>query len=139
MWTCTFCNQQFKNINQTHYCTDQTILDFMLRKSEKSITLCLYFIQCYIEMGEIKPHATKTMIAFKAAKNFAYVIRLGKDFIDIVLPFKIAYTENLCFNKIAQVPGTNDYNHHLRMYSIEDINEEVKHYMKLAYANGKAI
>ena len=77
------------------------------------------------------------MIAFKARKNFAYIIRLGKNYIDIVLPFKTAYVDNLCFIKIAQVPGTSDFNHHLRIYNIDDINDEVKHYMKLAYASGK--
>ena len=90
-------------------------------------------------MGEITPHATKTMIAFKSHKNFAYIIRLGKDYIDMVLPFKTAYTDNLCFTKIVKVPGSTDYNHHLRIYSIDDVNDEVKHYMKLAYANGKGI
>lgn len=111
----------------------------MTGKSEQSILLCRYFIQVYTEMGEITSHATKTMIAFKAEKNFAYIIRLGKDYIDIVFPFKTMYTDNLCFSKIVPVPGSTDYNHHLRIYSTEDVNDEVKHYMKLAYANGKRV
>jgi len=139
MWICNLCHQQFKNNNQTHFCTTLSIADFMQGKSELAVQLCLHFIKVYTQMGEIKPHATKTMIAFKADKNFAYLIKLGKDFIDIVLPFKTAYEANFCFSKIAQVPGTNDYNHHLRIYRIEDINEEVQYYMNLAYQNGKAI
>lgn len=119
--------------------TDQSIIDFMLGKSEQSVRLCHYFIQVYTEMGEIRPHATKTMIAFKAYKNFAYIIRLGKDYIDIVLPFKTTYTNNLCFSKIVHVPGSTDYNHHLRIYNTDDVNDEVKHYMNLAYANGKGV
>ena len=116
-----------------------TISEFTHGKSEHTIGLCHYFMNVYLQMGEINPHATKTMIAFKSHKNFAYIIRLGKDYIDIVLPFKTAYTDNLCFTKIAKVPGSTDFNHHLRVYSIDDINDEVKHYMKLAYAHGKAI
>ncbi len=119
--------------------SNQTIADFMVGKTNQSVQLCQYFIQTYIKIGEITPHATKTMIAFKADKNFAYVIRLGKDYIDVVLPFKTTYTDNLCFIKIVRVPNSSDYNHHLRIYSIDDINDEVKHYMKLAYANGKTI
>lgn len=111
----------------------------MTRKSNPSEQLCEYFIQTYLQMGDITSHTTKTMIAFKADKNFAYIIRLGKNYIDIVLPFKTAYTDNLCFRKIVLVPGSTDYNHHLRIYHIEDINEEVKHYMILAYENGKNI
>lgn len=114
-------------------------LQIMNGKSEKAIQLCYYFIQAYTAMGEITSHETKTMIAFKATKNFAYIIYLGKDFIDIVLPFQTAYADNLCFKKIAKVPGSTDYNHHLRMYSTDDVNEEVRHYMNLAYENGKGI
>lgn len=118
---------------------DQSITDFMLGKSEQSVRLCQYFIQIYTEMGEISHHATKTMIAFKASKNFAYIIRLGKDYIDIVLPFKTTYPDNLCFSKIVHVPGSTDYNHHLRIYSTDDVNDEVKQYMNLAYANGQGV
>ncbi|WP_162618694.1 hypothetical protein [Pedobacter yulinensis] len=42
-----------------------------------------------------------------------------------------------CFRKIAQVPGTSDYNHHLRLLSADDLNEEVRTYLQKAYANGK--
>ena len=64
-------------------------------------------------------------------------MQLGKNFIDVVFPFKQAYEDNLCFTKIKQVPGTDDYNHHFRMYFKEDINAEVLKYMKLAYEKGK--
>lgn len=139
MWTCPFCTQNFQNSHQTHYCTNQTVVDFVKGKSDHANTLYHHFAQTYLAMGDIRAHATKTMIVFKSLKNFAYVIRFGRDFIDIVFPFKAAYPDNLCFSKIAQVPGTNDYNHHLRIYHVEDVNDEVKYYMKEAYINGKAI
>ncbi len=115
---------------------NRTISDFAFGKSEHTAKLCFYFISTFEEIGEITAHATKTMIAFKARKNFAYIIRLGKDYIDVVFPFKTRYTDNLCFTKIVPVPGSDDFNHHLRLYTAADINDEVKHYMKLAYANG---
>jgi len=34
------------------------------------------------------------------------------------------------------VPGQQQFNHHFRMCSPEDINEEVLHFMKLAYEAG---
>ena len=86
-------------------------------------------------MGDISIHPTKSMIAIAGKTRFAYIIQSGKNFMDIVFPFKKSYDENLCFIKIKKVPGTNDYNHHFRMCSKEDINEEVKHYMKLALKN----
>ena len=44
------------------------------------------------------------MISFSATKGFAYVIQLGKNFVDVVFPLKQAYTDNLCFSKIKPVP-----------------------------------
>jgi len=77
------------------------------------------------------------MISIGARTRFAYVIQLGKNFVDVVFPFKQAYIDNLCFNKIKPVPGSDDYNHHLRIYFKEDINEEVRMYMKMAFENGR--
>ena len=81
-------------------------------------------------------HPTKSMIAFAAKTRIAYVTRLGRDFVDITFPFNKAYADNLCFHKIAQVPGTKQYNHHFRMQNKDDVNEEVLYYMKLAYEEG---
>lgn len=139
MWTCTSCNQSFKHNNQPHYCGDNTVGDFLIGKSEQTIYLFNHFIDSYQTIGDIKLQATKFMIALIADKRFAYVIQIGKDFIDIVLPFKKPFSDNLCFRKIVLVPGSTDYNHHLRLYHPEDINEEVLDYMQQAYANGKSI
>ena len=76
------------------------------------------------------------MIGFAAKTRITYVTRLGKNFVDIVFPFSKPYHDNLCFHKIAQVPGQQQFNHHFRMCSEEDINEEVLHFMKLAYEAG---
>ncbi|KQC01608.1 hypothetical protein AQF98_07000 [Pedobacter sp. Hv1] len=122
-----------------HYCGDKTVNDFLIGKNEEVIDLFNHFILRYREIGEIKLQATKSMIAIMADQRFAYIIKIGKDFIDIVLPFKKPFEDNLCFRKIALVPGSTDYNHHLRLYYPDDINEEVFDYMKLAYANGKSI
>jgi hypothetical protein len=67
-------------------------------------------------------------------KRIAWITQLGKNFIHVVLPFEKPYPENLCFQKIAQVPGDDkQFNHHLRIYSKDDINEEVMGFMKLAF------
>ncbi len=76
------------------------------------------------------------MIAFAASKRIGYVIHLGKDFVDVVIPFDKPYEDNLCFRKIAQVPGTQQVNHHLRIMTKEDVNKEVRDFMKLAYEWG---
>ena len=42
----------------------------------------------------------------------------------------------MCFQKIAEVSGDHkQFNHHLRMYFKEDINEEVLKFMEIAFKN----
>ncbi|MBY0542438.1 MAG: hypothetical protein K2P75_03480 [Sphingobacteriaceae bacterium] len=137
MWTCTFCNRSFEKVNQTHSCKDQSVDDFLLGKPDYAINLFDLLISKFEEIGPIKIHATKSMVVISADKGFAYVINLGKNFLDIVLPFNERFEDNLCFRKIALVPGTNDYNHHLRIMYQEDFNEEVFDYMQKAYDKGK--
>lgn len=91
----------------------------------------------YLQITEIKVYPTKSMIALGARINFAYVTQLGKNFIDVVFPFKQVYDDNLCFSKIKQVPGTDQYNHYFRMYFKEDINDEVRKYMRMAWEKSK--
>lgn len=87
------------------------------------------------QFGKITLHPAKTMIAIVSQqKRIAYVTRLGKNFIHIVFPFEKSYSDNLCFQKIAQVPGdVRQFNHHFRMCDREDVNEEVLKFMRLAY------
>jgi len=106
----------------------------MAGKSAYTVALFWRFADAFQEIGKVTLHPAKSMIGFAAKTRMAYVIRLGKNFVDVVLPFNKVYTENLCFHKIAQVPGTQQYNHHLRLTSTEDLNAEVKKFMKLAYS-----
>jgi Domain of unknown function (DUF5655) len=133
MWTCPVCNQQFVKTNQSHSCKDKTLQDFLEGKSEHTRDLFDYFIKQYKTIGDISVHPTKSMIAIAAKARIAYITQLGKNFIDVVFPFKQSYDDNLCFIKIKPVPGSDDYNHYFRMCYKEDLNEEVRKYMKLAY------
>ena len=137
MWTCLECQQNFVNQNQVHSCNDRVLDDFLDNKSSHIISLFWHFVAAYQQIGNVTIHPTKTMIAFAAKTRIAYVIRLGKNFVDVVFPFDKPYPENLCFRKIAQVPGQQQYNHHLRLLQPDDVNAEVKKFMKKAYDLGK--
>ncbi|MFI5131193.1 MAG: DUF5655 domain-containing protein [Chitinophagales bacterium] len=124
------------NNNQVHSCHDKTLNDFLKGKSDHTISLFWHFVQQFQEIGKVTIHPTKSMIAFAAKTRIAYVTRLGKDFVDVTFPFNKPYNDNLCFEKIARVPGQQQFNHHFRMYAKEDVNEEVVGFMKLAYEEG---
>jgi hypothetical protein len=132
MWTCPLCQQSFKNNNQLHSCNDKVLEDFLRGKSPHTVSLFWHFIREYNKIAPISIHPTKSMIGIATDKRIAWVTRLGKDFVDLVFPFKQPYNDNLCFHKIAQVPGEQQYNHHFRMMREEDVNEEVMGFMRKA-------
>ncbi|GAB3936671.1 hypothetical protein GCM10028827_40100 [Mucilaginibacter myungsuensis] len=93
-----------------------------------------HFISRFQEIGPIDVEATKTMIGISNSnKRIAWVTQLGKNFIHVVFPFKQEYADNLCFQKVGHVPGQSQVNHHFRMLQVDDLNEEVLGFMKLAY------
>jgi hypothetical protein len=118
--------------------TEKTLDDFLDGKSPHTISLFNHFVAAYQKIGKVTLHPAKTMIGIATPrKRIAYVIQLGKDFVHVVFPFEKPHADNLCFQKIAQVPGdVKQFNHHFRMYAKEDVNKEVLRFMKLAYELG---
>lgn len=112
---------------------EQSLSDFLSGKTEHTQRLFARLITEFETIGEVRVHAAKSMICIGRKRNFAYVIYLGKDFLDLVLPFKQTFEDNLCFKKIKPVPGSDDFNHHLRIQHLDDFNEEVFKYMKMAW------
>ncbi|ASS48210.1 MAG: hypothetical protein A3D31_18835 [Candidatus Fluviicola riflensis] len=110
------------------------IQQFFAGKSAHTIQLFDHFVERFATIGELKVEPTKTMIGISNDhKRIAWVTQLGKNFIHVVFPFDQVYEDNLCFQKIAQVPGSNQYNHHFRMLETDDVNEEVMAFMRKAY------
>ena len=138
-WTCALCNRSFQRTGQIHYCGDQSVAGLLNNKSAVAIQLFDHLIAKFTEIGPLHVYETKSMVVLAHEKGFAYVINIGLHFIDVVFPFKESFNDNLCFRKIAPVPGSDDYNHHLRLMFTEDINDEVFDYMKKVYALGKNI
>jgi hypothetical protein len=117
--------------------SEKTLNDFLKGKSELTISLFHHFVNQFQKIGKVTVHPAKTMIGIATPrKRIVYITQLGKNFIHVVFPFDRPYADNLCFQKIANVPGDKQYNHHFRMLSKEDLNEEVISFMKLAYQQG---
>jgi hypothetical protein len=136
MWKCPVCFQQFIHTNQNHSCAERSVDDFLRGKSERTVALFYDFLEEYRKLGTFVLHPARTRIAFASRIRFGYVHRLGKDFLDVVLTFGRPHQDNLCFYRIGEVPGGKIFQHYLRIYNPEDINEEVKGYMRLALEGG---
>ncbi len=136
MWTCPICNQRFVYTNSQHSCNERELSDFTKGKSEHSLALMNNFLEEYSKIGEFVLHPSRSRIAFAARIRFGYIHRIGKNFVDVVLTFREAFEDNYCFYRIGEVPGGTYYQHYLRIEQKEDVNEEVKHFMKLAHERG---
>lgn len=138
MWTCPLCLQEFVRDHQYHSCGDKEISDYFKNRSPELLKLFEHFITIFQQLGDVKYHATKSMIALSVKTRIAYITRVGKNFIDVFFMFDKSYDDNLCFYRIGNVPGTSQFNHYFRMMYPEDINDEVRHYMKLAIEKNEA-
>ena len=100
-----------------------------------------HFVNQFHQVGDVHLIPAKTMIGVATSrKRIAYITQLGKNFVHIVFPFENPYPDNLCFQKIAQVPGdARQFNHHLRLFAKEDVNDEVRGFMKLAFESGTQV
>jgi hypothetical protein len=108
--------------------------DFLNGKSDHTLALFNHFITKFNTIGKVDIIPLKTMIGLdNGTKRIAYITQLGKNFIHVVFPFKQGYFDNMCFTKIAQVPGQQQFNHHFRMLNLDDVNDEVMNFMRLAY------
>src|SRR5688572_18039768 len=111
---------------------------FFVGKPPLTRELYDHFVKNFKTIAPVTIHPAKTMIGIATPrKRVAYVTHFGKNFIHVVFPFDQAYEDNLCFQKVAKVPDdSKQYNHHFRMLSKEDLNSEVKKFMKLAVQKG---
>lgn len=107
---------------------------FIAGKSAHTLQLFDHFVERFAEIGDLKVEATKTMIGISNGhKRIAWVTQLGKNFIHVVFPFDQLYEDNWCFQKIGQVPGSKQFNHHFRMLETNDVNDEVMGFMRKAF------
>lgn len=107
-------------------------------KSSEALSLYGEFVNAFISEGALGEEFLKSMIAITGPNGHAaYVTQVGKNFIHAVFPFPKAFPDNLCFTKIAPVPGQQQVNHHFRMLSADDLNDEVRGFMRHALAPGE--
>jgi hypothetical protein len=118
------------------YNTDdpQALSTFLTGKTAQTLLLFDHFVNEFEKIGLVTLHPAKSMIGISNGNNrIAWVTQFGKGFLHVVFPLKQPYEDNLCFQKIAQVPGQQQFNHHFRMLQKDDVNEEVREFMKKAW------
>ncbi len=135
MWTCPKCNHRFFNKNQSHSCGDYTVGDFLRGKPVESIELFHFFISEYRKIGDFELHPVKTRVALLTKMRFCSVNKIGKDHIDIHLVLTTLFEHASCFYKVDNL-GNRFFVHHCRLYDMDDITDELRKYMLMAYEVG---
>jgi Domain of unknown function (DUF5655) len=103
-------------------------------KSEAAKLLFDHFIAELQKIGPVEIYRHKTMISIcHGRQRVAYITQAGKRFIHVVFAFKQRYDDNLCFQRIQEVHGRNVIYHHFRMLHNDDINDEIRKFMRIAY------
>jgi len=135
MWTCPKCHHQFFNKNQSHSCGAYTVDDFLKGKSTESIALFNFFLAAYRTIGPFELHPVKTRVALLTKMRFCSINKVGTDHIDIHLVLTSLFDDAMCFYKIDNL-ANRFFVHHVRLYHWDDINDELRKYMAMAYEVG---
>jgi hypothetical protein len=135
MWTCPKCRHQFYNKNQSHSCGEYTVDDFLKDKPEKSIGLFHFFLDEYRKVGEFERHPVKTRVALLTKMRFCSINKIGANYIDIHLVLTQLFEDASCFYKIDNL-ANRFFVHHARLYDYDDVTDELRKYMAMAYEVG---
>jgi hypothetical protein len=135
MWTCPKCGHQFFNKNQSHSCGGYTVDDFLKGKSAHSVQLFHDFLSEYRKIGPFELHPVKTRVALLTKMRFCSINKVGTHHIDIHLVLTQLFDETFCFYKIDNL-ANRFFVHHARLHSKDDITDELKKYMAMAYEVG---
>ena len=135
MWTCPKCHHQFYNKNQSHSCGTYTLEDFLKGKPEESVELFHFFIEEYRKIGPFELHPVKTRVALLTKMRFCSINKVGPNYIDIHLVLTALFDDTACFYKIDNL-ANRFFVHHARLYEKNDVTDELRKHMTLAYEVG---
>ena len=138
MWICPKCNQQFFNKNQSHSCGNYTVDDFLKGKAAYSIGLFNLFLDEYQKIGPFELHPVKRRVALLTQMRFCAINKIAPNYIDIHLVLTSLFDDTTCFYKIDNL-ANRFFVHHARLHDKDDITDELKKYMALAYEIGNRV
>ncbi|HKO97652.1 MAG TPA: DUF5655 domain-containing protein [Pyrinomonadaceae bacterium] len=135
LWKCPVCKRPFANTNQSHSCVTYTVDDFLANKGPHAVALFERFSELVAECGPVITAPVKTRVGFQVRMIFAAVYKLTDESLDghVVLARRL---ENPRFRAIESFSPRN-HAHHFRIHSLEELDDEVKSWLKEAYKVGK--
>jgi len=134
MWTCPKCRAKLVTRNLSHSCVRTTVRAFFADKPKAGVGFAKQLIAAVREVGPITLHPVKTRIALMVDVRFAAINRVGKDAIRGHFWLREKHASDR-FVKIEKL-GKRDYLYHFEISDRRPIDDELRRFIALAYANG---
>jgi hypothetical protein len=134
MWTCPRCGRAFANRNQLHACGAWTLDEHLRTASAEVAPLVRRFVELVELCGPFALAPTKTRIGFKVRMTFA-ALTPRRRWLDghVVLRRRLDHPR---FRRIDSL-GPRTHVHHFRLYSLEELDDEVLDWVRESYAAGE--
>lgn len=135
MWTCDQCGREFANRNQTHTCAALGSLDDHFVGKDPAVRAAFDAVVSTVErLGPVAVLPQRSRIALHVRMSFAaFVPRRRWLDAHVVLARRL---DSPKFRKI-EIYSPHNILHAFRLYGADDVDAEVKKWLREAYAVGR--
>lgn len=106
----------------------------------QALAICLAVQKAVSEIGEASTRVTKSQVAFRRRRGFAYVWRPGQ-YVDSAVPavLSLALPHALTSDRFKEVahPSAHTWMHHLELHETSELDDEVLGWLAEAYASAE--
>lgn len=134
LWTCPNCARHFINSNMPHSCGRYSVKKFLAGKSRFATSLYEHFSALVQDCGPVLIAPAKTRIGFQVRMIFAAVNKLS----DQGLEAHVVLTRRLETPRFRRIETMTPkcHVHHFRIESLDELDDEVKSWLREAYEVG---
>jgi Domain of unknown function (DUF5655) len=134
LWTCPVCGKRFVTRNMSHSCGPHTVDQFMEGKGPQAWVFWSRLQELVAACGPYSIVANKTRLEFMVRVRFA-----GMDAVsERGMSFSFWLKERIDSPRFGKVVlyGRTDWVHHLRINSLDDLDDEVQGWLCRSYQVG---
>ena len=134
LWTCPVCGKRFVTRNMSHSCGPHTVDQFMEGKGPQAWAFWHRLQEVVAACGPCSIVANKTRLEFMVRVRFA-----GMDAVsERGMSFSFWLKERIDSPRMRKVVlyGRNNWVHHLRVASLDELDEEVQGWLCRSYQVG---